>query len=68
MVGDNRAKDIAGAVGAGWRSIWVHGAADGCGAFDLQGAAESTAEADASVAHVAEVAEVLLRWEKGADS
>lgn len=66
MVGDNVAKDIGGARAAGWRSIWVQPPATPLvgSAYDMDGSAKLDGKdmADATVASVAEIEEILLSW------
>eukprot|EP00931_Biecheleriopsis_adriatica_P063252 TRINITY_DN38262_c0_g1_i1.p1 TRINITY_DN38262_c0_g1~~TRINITY_DN38262_c0_g1_i1.p1 ORF type:complete len:217 (+),score=51.19 TRINITY_DN38262_c0_g1_i1:129-779(+) len=67
MVGDNADKDVVGALNAGWKAIWVrppqNGPAIVGSPMDLGGGGLGEASrADAAVAHVEEVEDILHSW------
>lgn len=71
MVGDNAQKDVAGALAAGWRAIWVQPSQDRPAvvgtAYDLTGSIAMEADevkqmAHAVVGHVKEVEAIMRSW------
>jgi len=66
MVGDNPAKDVEGALDAGWRAIWVRPPEPSIlrSAFDVDagGSGPALRRAHADVDHVSEVEACLTAW------